>query len=158
KRPPDARAFVMPAKCPVCGSAVVRIEGEAASRCSGGLFCPAQRKRSLIHFASRRAMDIEGLGEKLVDQLVDAGLVQTPADIYALTQEGLADLERMGDKSAANLIKAIADSRNTTLPRFIYALGIRNVGESTAADLAGYFGNLDAIMQADIAGLQEVPD
>jgi DNA ligase (NAD+) len=145
-------------KCPVCGSAIVREEGEADWRCSGGLFCPAQRKQALLHFAGRRAMDIEGLGDKLVEQLVDAQLVHTPADLYALGMAALVDLERMGEKSALNLLDAIAQSKRTTLARFIYALGIRNVGETTAKDLARYFGKLDSIMDADIERLLAVPD
>ncbi len=150
--------FVMPAKCPECGSAVVRLEDEAVARCSGGLICPAQRKQALLHFASRRAMDIEGLGYKLVEQLVDAGLVRTPADIYKLGLAKLAALERMADKSASNVVAAIEKSKETTLPRFVYALGIRNVGEVTAKDLARHFGTLDALMDAGIEALQEAPD
>ncbi len=145
-------------RCPVCGSHVVRGEDEAVARCTGGLFCPAQRKQALLHFASRRAMDIEGLGEKLVDQLVDGAIVRTPADLYRLGLVALADLERMGEKSAANLLAAIEKSRQTTLARFIYALGIRNVGEATARDLARHFGKLDALMEADVDALQQVPD
>jgi DNA ligase (NAD+) len=145
-------------KCPVCGSAIVREEGEAAWRCTGGLFCPAQCKEALLHFASRRALDIEGLGDKLVEQLVDGGLVHSPADIYLLDESTLVGLERMGDKSAQNLIDAINHSKNTTLARFIYALGIRNVGETTAKDLARHFGSLDNLMAADEARLQQVPD
>lgn len=151
--------FEMPARCPVCESLVVRSEGEAIARCSGGLYCSAQRKQALLHFASRRAMDIEGLGERLVDQLVDAGLVRTPADLYVrLDEANLAGLERMAEKSAANVIAAIRNSRNTTLARLIYALGIRNVGESTARDLAAHFGTLEAVAQADMETLQQVPD
>ncbi|MGZ5097777.1 MAG: NAD-dependent DNA ligase LigA [Usitatibacter sp.] len=150
--------FVMPAKCPECGSAVVRGEDEVVARCSGGLICPAQRKQSLLHFASRRAMNIEGLGGKLVDQLVDAGAVRSPADLYTLETPTLAALERMADKSAANVIAGIERSKHTTLGRFIYALGIRNVGEVTAKDLARHFGSLDALMQADVEKLQEAPD
>ncbi len=145
-------------KCPVCGSAIVREEGEAAWRCTGGLFCPAQRKEALLHFASRRALDIEGLGDKLVEQLVDSGLVHSPADLYLLDKPALAGLERMGEKSAENLWKAIAHSRQTTLARFIYALGIRNVGETTAKDLARHFGKLENLMDADMERLQRVPD
>jgi DNA ligase (NAD+) len=148
-------------KCPVCGSAIVREEGEADWRCTGGLFCPAQRKQSLLHFASRRALDIEGLGDKLVEQLVDAGIVSTPADLYdkhKLNLRTLADLERMGEKSANNLLEAIEHSRQTTLARFIYALGIRNVGEATAKDLARHFGRMKNLMHADEAQLQRVPD
>jgi len=158
RRPPDAREFVMPTACPVCGSHVVRLPDEAVARCSGGLYCPAQRKQALWHFASRRAMDIDGLGEKLVDQLVDMGLVNSPADLYRLGMVKLANLDRMADKSAANLLAAIEASKHTTLARFIYALGIRNVGEQTAKDLARYFGNLDALMNADMDKLQQVPD
>jgi DNA ligase (NAD+) len=145
-------------KCPVCGSAIVREEGEADWRCTGGLFCPAQRKQALLHFASRRAMDIEGLGDKLVEQLVDQQLVHTPADIYKLGLFTLADLERMGEKSAQNLLAAIVKSKHTTLARFIYALGIRNVGETTAKDLARHFGKLRILMDADEEQLQRVPD
>lgn len=158
RRPPDARPFVMPRHCPVCGSEVIRVEGEVASRCSGGLYCPAQRKETLRHFASRRAMDIEGLGEKLVDQLVERGLVRTPADLYALDEDTLAGLDRMGGKSAANLVEALARSRATTLPRFLYALGIPQVGEATAQSLAQHFGTLEAIMAAAPEALTEVPD
>lgn len=150
--------FEMPARCPVCESQVVRSEGEAIARCSGGLYCSAQRKQALLHFASRRAMDIEGLGERLVDQLVDLDLVRTPADLYALAEQKLAALDRMAEKSAANITAAISKSKNTTLARLIYSLGIRNVGESTARDLAAHFGNLDALMQAGIDDLQQVTD
>jgi DNA ligase (NAD+) len=136
----------------------VREEGEAVARCSGGLFCPAQRKQALLHFAGRRAMDIEGLGDKLVDQLVDAGIVKTPADVYKLGLVALANLPRMADKSAANLLAAIDGSRRTTLARFIFALGIRNVGEATARDLARHFGAFDALMEADVERLQQVSD
>jgi DNA ligase (NAD+) len=158
RRPRNAKTFSMPAKCPECGSAVLRLEGEAIARCTGGLVCPAQRKQSLLHFASRRALDIEGLGDKLVDQLVDGGLVRTPADLYRLGVVQLAALERMADKSAANVVAAIAKSRNTTLARFIYALGIRHVGETTAKDLARHFGSLDALIEAGEAELLEVAD
>ena len=132
KRPRDAQPFVMPTQCPECGSAIVRLPDEAIARCTGGLVCPAQRKQALLHFASRRALDIEGLGDKLVDQLVDAGIVHTPADIYKLGLAKLAALERMADKSAANVLAAIETSKDTTLARFIFALGIRHVGEATA--------------------------
>ncbi len=145
-------------KCPVCGSRVAREEGEADWRCTGGLFCPAQRKRALLHFASRRAMDIEGLGEKLVDQLVDGGIVETPADLYRLGMSAVASLDRMGEKSAQNLLEAIEGSKRTTLARFIYALGIPNVGEATAKDLAQHFGSLDNLLAADAEGLQQVRD
>jgi DNA ligase (NAD+) len=154
----DEDRFVMPARCPVCDSLVVRQEDEAASRCSGGLYCSAQRKQALLHFASRRALDIEGLGDKLVEQLVEQNLVRTPADLYALDMQTLAGLERMGEKSAANVLAAIAKSRDTTLARLIYALGIRNVGESTARDLAQSFGSLEAVVAADESALQQVPD
>ncbi len=158
RRPADAREFVMPLTCPVCGSHVVRLPDEAVARCSGGLYCPAQRKQALWHFASRRAMDIDGLGEKLVEQLVDMGLVNSPADLYRLGMVKLANLERMAEKSAAKLLAAIEASKHTTLARFIYALGIRNVGEQTAKDLARYFGNLDALINADTASLQQAPE
>lgn len=144
--------------CPECGSHVVRLEGEAAVRCTGGLYCPAQRKQALLHFASRRAMDIEGLGDKLVDQLVDRGLVHTPADVYRLDLATLAGLERMAEKSAANLLAAIEASKSTTLARFIFALGIRNVGETTAKDLARHFGALDALIGAAPEALTAVRD
>lgn len=150
--------FELPGSCPECGSRIVKGEDEAIARCTGGLYCPAQRKQALWHFAARRAMDIEGLGDKLIDQLVEAGLVHTPADLYALTVEQLASLERMGEKSARNLVEAIAASRQTTLARFIFALGIRNVGEATARDLAKHFGSLDALLKADVDALQTVPD
>lgn len=158
KRPPNARAFIMPTACPICGSHIIKLEDEAVARCSGGLFCPAQRKQAILHFASRRAMDIEGLGEKLVDQLVDAELVHTLADIYRLELPTLANLDRMAEKSAQNIIDALNNSKKTTLARFIYALGIRNVGEATAKDLARYFGNLQALQTADLETLQQVPD
>jgi len=158
QRPILAPEFHMPKQCPVCGSAVERPEDEAIARCSGGLFCPAQRKQALLHFASRRAMDIEGLGEKLVEQLVDNAIVKTPADLYKLGLLALANLERMAEKSAANILAAIEKSRATTLARFIYALGIRNVGEATARDLARHFGSLDALLAADEVALQQVPD
>jgi DNA ligase (NAD+) len=157
KRPAHARAFIMPTRCPVCGSAVKKLEGEAVARCTAGLYCPAQRKQALLHFASRRAMDVEGLGEKLVDQLVDNDIVKTPADIYKLGTGALAGLERMAEKSAANVSAAIEGSKRTTLARFIYALGIRNVGEATARDLAQHFGSMEEIISADIETLQQVP-
>ncbi len=144
--------------CPECGSHVVRLEGEAVARCTGGLYCPAQRKQALLHFAGRRAMDIEGLGDKLVDQLVDRELVNTPADVYGLDVETLAGLERMAEKSAANLLDAVEASKTTTLARFIFALGIRNVGETTAKDLARHFGALDKLIAAQEADLLAVRD
>jgi DNA ligase (NAD+) len=158
KRPARTSRFVMPERCPACGSTVHRLEDEAVARCTAGLYCPAQRKQALLHFASRRAMDIQGLGDKLVDQLVDNGLVATPADLYRLEIEQLAALERMAEKSASNLVAAIAASKHTTFARFIYALGIRNVGESTAQDLARHFGSVDRLAAADAKTLQQVPD
>ena len=148
KRPIMAPEFVMPVTCPVCGSHVVKAEDEAVARCSGGLYCPAQRKQALIHFASRRAMDIEGLGDKLVEQLVDSDIVRTPADLYRMGLMALVNLDRMAEKSATNLLAAIEKSKQTTLARFIYALGIRNVGETTAKDLARHFGSLDRLIAA----------
>ena len=144
---PVSPPFALPKICPVCGSHVVREEGGAIARCSGGLYCAAQRKQALWHFASRKALDIDGLGDKIVDQLVDSDLVHTPADLYRLTLDQLAGLERMGEKSARNLLAGIAASKSTTLARFIYALGIRNVGEATARDLAQHLGSLDELMQ-----------
>ena len=158
KRPILAPEFIMPKTCPVCGSQVVRAEDEAVARCSGGLYCPAQRKQALIHFASRRAVDIEGLGDKLIEQLVDGERVHTPADLYALDLATLAGLERMAEKSASNLLAAIEKSKATTLARFIYALGIRNVGETTAKDLARHFGYLDRVLAADETQLMQVND
>ena len=158
KRKPDAQEFTMPQTCPECSSAIVRLPDEAVARCTGGLFCPAQRREALLHFAGRRAMDIEGLGEKLVDQLVDTGLIRTPADIYGLDAVKLAELERMAERSAANVVAAIGRSRDTTLARFIFGLGIRHVGETTAKDLARHFGGLEALMAADQAQLLEAPD
>jgi DNA ligase (NAD+) len=147
RRPQDR--FEMPTRCPVCGSPVVRVEGEAATRCTGGLYCKAQRKQTLLHFAGRRAMDIEGLGEKIVDQLVERELVKNPADLYALTAEVLAALERMAEKSAENLKRSIDGSRSAELHRFIYALGIPGVGEEVAKVLARHFGRLEAFRAAD---------
>ena len=157
-RPQGTTVFSMPRRCPVCDSAVVQDEGEKDHHCTAGLFCPAQRKRALLHFAGRRAMDIEGLGEKLIDQLVDADLVKTAADFYMLDLPTLSGLERMAGKSAQNVLDAIEKSKTTTLARFIFALGIGNVGETTAKDLARFFGKLEALMQADEAQLQEAPD
>jgi DNA ligase (NAD+) len=158
RRPAKARVFVMPKTCPVCGSAVAREEGEADHRCTGGLYCAAQRKQALLHFAQRRAMDIEGLGEKLVDQLIDGKIIKTLPDLYRLGTAELAALERMGEKSAQNLHAALEHSKHTTLPRFLFALGIRHVGEATARDLARHFGGIDAIMEASLEELSEVPD
>lgn len=148
----------MPSVCPICGSAVVRDEEEKDSRCTGGLVCPAQRKLSLVHFAQRRAMGIDGLGEKMVDMLVEKELLKTPADIYRLTVEQLTELERMGQKSAANLIEAIEKSKETTLARFVFALGIRHVGEASARDLALFFRTLDALRSATVEDLMQVHD
>ena len=150
--------FHMPATCPICGSEVVRPKGEANHRCSGGLFCPAQRKEALLHFAARRAMDIEGLGDKLVEQLVDAGIIRTLPELYKLGVAKLSALERMADKSAQNIVAALEKSKKTTLQRFLFGLGIRNVGEATAKDLARHFGLLDSIMDASVEQLLEVPD
>ncbi len=157
--PPQRGAvFRMPAHCPVCGSAVVRAVDEADHRCSGGLFCAAQRKQAILHFAQRRAMDIEGLGDKLVDQLVDSQVIHSLPDLYRLGLSSLAGLDRMADKSASNLLDALNRSRQTTLPRFLFALGIRHVGEATAKDLARHFGQMDAIMDADVEALLQVRD
>jgi DNA ligase (NAD+) len=158
KRPPYAKPFVMPDHCPVCGAKAVRLPGEAVIRCNGGLFCPAQQKQAIMHFVSRRAMDIDGLGEKLVAQLVDNAIIRTPADLYKLGLSSLAGLARMAEKSATNIVKAIEKSKNKTLTRFIYALGIRNVGEATAKALSNHFGNLDALTKADVETLQQVSD
>jgi DNA ligase (NAD+) len=158
KRPNNARKWHMPKKCPQCGSEVVREEGEAAHRCIGGLYCPAQRMGALLHFASRRAMDIEGLGDKLAELLVTSGMAETVADLYKLKdrKQALVDLERMGEKSAQNLIDQIEKSKRATLPRLLHALGIPQVGEATALALAQHFGNLDEVMDADVETLQEV--
>ncbi len=150
--------FTMPRQCPVCGSDAVREEGEADYRCTGGLFCGAQRKEAILHFAHRRAVEVEGLGDKLVEQLVDANVIRTLPDLYKLGLTALANLERMADKSATNLLEALEKSKHTTLPRFLFGLGIRHVGESTAKALARHFGKLDAIMDASIAQLLEVAD
>jgi DNA ligase (NAD+) len=163
RRPATAREFIMPTNCPVCGSPIVRQEDEAVARCSGGwTHCPAQKKGGLMHFVSRRAIDVEGLGDQLIEQLVDKGLVHTAADLYTLDQDKLAGLERMAAKSANNVVAALDKSRDTTFGRFIYALGIRNVGESTAKALAQHFGSLDALLHAatweDGLQLLDVPD
>jgi DNA ligase (NAD+) len=158
ERPAKTRAIKAPIKCPVCESPVVKDEGEVLLRCSGGPICQAQLEQALIHFASRSAMDIEGLGSKLVEQLVAAKLVKNLADIYRLDQPTLENLERMGTKSAVNLLAMIDRSRTISLPRFLYALGIRDVGEATALNLANHFGSLDALMQANEEALTEVPD
>jgi DNA ligase (NAD+) len=158
RRPEHTRVPQLPSHCPVCGSDVRRVEGEAVAHCTGGLVCPAQRKESLKHFASRRALDIEGLGDKVIEQLVDAGLVHDAADLYGLTAERLAELERMGEKSAAKLVAAIERSREATLPRFLFALGIPNVGEATALALAEHFGEMEALQSASVEQIMEVPD
>jgi DNA ligase (NAD+) len=158
RRPEGASAFVMPTVCPVCGSDVEKIEGEAVTRCTGGLYCEAQRKEAIKHFASRRAMDIEGLGDRLVEQLVDLQLIDDVAGLYSLDAKTLAGLERMGEKSAANLIAALEKSKHTTFDRFLYALGIREVGDATARSLAQAFGDLDALMKADETQLEAVRD
>ena len=158
KRAHDGSLFTMPRQCPICGSAAVREEGEADYRCTGGIFCPAQRKEAILHFAHRRAVEIEGLGDKLVEQLVDANLVRNLADLYRLGFAALASLERMGEKSANNLVAAIEKSKQTTLARFIFGLGIRHVGEATAKELARHFGKLDAVMDTSEEQLLEVAD
>ena len=158
KRPKTINKFKMPTACPECGSPLVRIDDEAVIRCSGGLICPAQQKQSIIHFASRKAMDIEGLGDKSVEQLVTVGLIHGLPDIYKLQLTKLINLDRMAEKSGQKLLDAIEKSKKTTLPRFIYALGIRNVGESTAKDLAGFYGDLNEIMKQREENLQLVPD
>jgi len=158
RRPAGAKPFVMPSTCPVCASRVVREEGEADARCSGGLFCPAQRKQAILHFAGRRAMDIEGLGDKLVEQLVDESLIHSLPDLYKLDVATLSALERMAEKSAQNIVAALEKSKLTTLHRFLFSLGIRHVGESTAKELARHFGKLDVIMQADVERLLTVSD
>jgi DNA ligase (NAD+) len=158
RRPANARIVNLPRECPVCGSDVERAEGEAIARCIGGLYCPAQRKEAIRHFASRRALNIEGLGTKVIDQLVDKEMVKTPADLYRLTAEELAELERFGTKSAQKLVNAIEKSKSTTYARFLYGLGIGNVGEATALALASEFGTLDELLAANEDRLQEVPD
>lgn len=158
KRPADSREIVFPTQCPVCGSDIERIEGEAVARCTGGLICGAQRKEALKHFVSRRAMDVDGMGDKIIDQLVEKEYVKTPADLYQLSAGKLTGLDRMGPKSAQKLIDALEKSKQTTLARFIYALGIREVGEATAANLAAHYATLDAVMAADEESLKTVQD
>ena len=158
RRPADARPIIFPKTCPVCDSAIVRIEGEAVARCTGGLFCAAQRKEALKHFVSRKAMDIDGVGGKLIEQLVDRELVHTPADLFKLDLTTLTRLERMGAKSAENALASLEKAKHTTLARFIFALGIREVGEATALNLANYFKTLEALQNADLEALQQVPD
>jgi DNA ligase (NAD+) len=158
RRPPGTQPVELPARCPVCNSQVLRVEGEAVARCTGGFTCRAQRQEALRHFASRRALDIEGLGDKLVEQLVERDVLRSPADIYTLSAGQLEELERMGEKSAANLIAAITKSKKTTLPRLLYGLGIREVGEATALALARHFGTLERLMEASQEEIQQVPD
>ena len=158
RRPADARPIVFPKTCPVCDSAIVRIEGEAVARCTGGLFCAAQRKEALKHFVSRKAMDIDGVGGKLIEQLVDRELIHTPADLFKLDLTTLTRLDRMGAKSAENALASLEKAKNTTLARFIFALGIREVGEATALNLANHFKTLEALQNADLEALQQVPD
>ncbi|WP_049721721.1 NAD-dependent DNA ligase LigA [Gilvimarinus polysaccharolyticus] len=158
RRPVDAAEIIFPAQCPACGSPATEVPGEAAIRCEGGLICPAQRKEAICHFVSRKALDVDGLGDKLVEQLVDKSLITTVADLFTLTREQLAELPRMGEKSADNVLAALNASKQTSLARFIYALGIREVGEATARNLAGHFGQLDALAQADEEVLQQVDD
>lgn len=158
RRPQDAREVVFPLHCPVCGSDVERVEGEAVARCTGGLICGAQRKEALKHFVSRRALDVEGMGDKIIEQLVDKEYVKNPADLFRLSAGMLTGLDRMGPKSAQNLVNALEKSKQTTFARFLYALGIREVGEATAANLAAHFGSLEKLFAADIEALKEVPD
>ncbi|MGG4675042.1 NAD-dependent DNA ligase LigA [Providencia sp. Me1] len=158
KRPTDSREIVFPTHCPVCGSDIERVEGEAVARCTGGLICEAQRKEALKHFVSRRAMDVDGMGDKIIDQLVEKEYVKTPADLYQLSAGILTGLDRMGPKSAQNLVDALNKSKQTTLARFIYALGIREVGEATAANLAAHYTTLEAVMAADEESLKTVQD
>lgn len=158
RRPQNASPIVFPSECPVCGSAVVRVEGEAVARCTGGLFCDAQRKEALKHFVSRKAMDIDGVGAKLIEQLVDKEMIHTPADLFKLNLFDLMRLERMGQKSAQNALDSLEKAKKTTLPRFIFALGIREVGEATALNLANSFKNLTELQQADLEQLKAVPD
>ena len=158
RRPADARPIIFPKTCPVCDSAIVRIEGESVARCTGGLFCAAQRKEALKHFVSRKAMDIDGVGGKLIEQLVDRELIHTPADLFKLDLTTLTRLERMGAKSAENALASLEKAKNTTLARFIFALGIREVGEATALNLANHFKTLETLQNADLEALQQVPD
>ncbi|MDQ6575796.1 MAG: NAD-dependent DNA ligase LigA, partial [Haemophilus parahaemolyticus] len=158
RRPINVKKIVFPTACPVCESAVVRVDGEAVARCTGGLFCEAQRKEALKHFVSRKAMDIEGVGEKLIEQLMASELIKTPADLFKLDKTILMRLERMGEKSAQNVLNSLEKAKQTTLPRFLFALGIRDVGESTALNLANHFGTLEAIQVATFEQLQEVQD
>ncbi|WP_145537894.1 NAD-dependent DNA ligase LigA [Yersinia alsatica] len=158
QRPQDAKEITFPEHCPVCGSDIERVEGEAVARCTGGLFCAAQRKEALKHFVSRRALDVDGMGDKIIEQLVEKQYVENPADLFTLTAGKLTGLDRMGPKSAQNLIVALEKAKQTTFARFLYALGIREVGEATAANLAAHFRNLDNLRAADIEALKSVPD
>lgn len=158
ERPDDTRDIIFPSHCPVCGSDVERVEGEAVTRCTGGLICGAQRKEALKHFVSRRALDVEGMGDKIIDQLVEKEYVKTPADLFRLSAGLLTGLDRMGPKSAQNVVDALEKAKSTTLPRFLYALGIREVGEATAVNLANHFGSLETIMDADLDALIAVQD
>ncbi|OAT28026.1 DNA ligase [Buttiauxella ferragutiae ATCC 51602] len=158
ERPENTAEIVFPTHCPVCGSDVERVEGEAVARCTGGLICGAQRKEALKHFVSRRALDVDGMGDKIIDQLVEKEYVHTPADLFTLTPGKLTGLDRMGPKSAQNVVDALVKAKETTFARFLYALGIREVGEATAASLAAHFGTLDALSAASIEELQKVPD
>lgn len=158
KRPADSQEIVFPSQCPVCNSAAVQVPGEAAIRCEGGLICPAQRKEAIRHFASRKAMDIDGLGEKIIDQLVERDLIRNVADLFSLSQQDIAGLDRMGEKSALNLINALESAKSTSLPRFIYSLGIREVGEATARNLADHFGSLEKLMGAQSEELESITD
>jgi len=157
-RPEDATDICFPASCPVCDSNIEKVEGEAVARCTGGLFCGAQRKEAMKHFASRKAFDVDGLGDKIIEQLVDRDLVKSPADFFVLNVADFANLDRMGEKSAANVVNALLEAKTTTLPKFLYSLGIREVGEATAANLANYFTSIDALKLADLEALQEVSD
>ena len=158
QRPQDAKEITFPEHCPVCGSDIERVEGEAVARCTGGLFCAAQRKEALKHFVSRRALDVDGMGDKIIEQLVEKQYVENPADLFTLTAGKLTGLDRMGPKSAQNLIVALEKAKQTTFARFLYALGIREVGEATAANLAAHFRNLESLRAADIEALKSVPD
>ena len=158
ERPEETREIVFPTHCPVCHSDVERVEGEVVTRCTGGLICGAQRKEALKHFVSRRALDVDGMGDKIIDQLVEKEYVHTPADLFQLTPGKLTGLDRMGPKSAQNVVDALEKSKETTFARFLYALGIREVGEATAAGLAAHFGTIEALEQASIDDLQKVPD
>ncbi|CAH0305290.1 DNA ligase [Rahnella aquatilis] len=158
ERPEDAREVVFPTHCPVCHSDVERVEGEAVARCTAGLICGAQRKEALKHFVSRRALDVDGMGDKIIDQLVEKEYVKTPADLFRLTAGKLTGLDRMGPKSAQNVVSALEKAKETTLARFLYALGIREVGEATAANLAAHYGSVEALKAADIESLKGVQD